>query len=53
MTEIFKEVTIVLTKVEIDNPKDIIIKLHVHSEEDPNNEEGVTYTITYPKGEKV
>lgn len=44
-----KEISIVLTQAEIDSPEDIQIKFHLHSEDDPNNEEGVTYTITYPK----
>ena len=46
---ITKEVKLVLTKEEINSPEDIEIKFHVQSETDPNNEEGVTYTITYPK----
>ena len=44
-----KEITLVLTQAEIDSPEDIQIKFHVYSEDDPNNEEGITYTITYPK----
>jgi hypothetical protein len=44
-----KEISLVLTQAEIDSPEDIRIKIHVHSEDDSNNEEGVTYTITYPK----
>ena len=46
---ITKEVSLILTQEEIDSPEDIQIKFHVHSETDPKNEEGVTYTITYPK----
>ena len=46
---IIKEVTLVLTETEINSPDDIEIKFHIHSEIDPKNEEGVTYTITYPK----
>ncbi len=46
---IIKEVTIVLTEEEINSPEEIQMKFHVHSEDDPTNEEGVTYTITYPK----
>ena len=44
-----REITLVLTQAEIDSPEDIQIKFHLHSEDDPNNEEGVTYTINYPK----
>ena len=44
-----KEISLVLTQTEIDSPENIQIKFHIHSENDPNNEEGVTYTITYPK----
>jgi hypothetical protein len=44
-----KEISIVLTQAEIDSPEDIQIKFHVHSEDDLDNEEGVTYTIMYPK----
>ena len=44
-----KEITLVLTQAEIDSPEEIQINFHVHSETDPDNEEGVTYTITYPK----
>ena len=44
-----KEISIVLTQAEIDSPEDIQIKFHVYSETDPDNEEGVTYTINYPK----
>jgi hypothetical protein len=46
---ITKEISLVLTQAEIASPEDIQIKFHVHSETDPDNEEGVTYTITYPK----
>jgi hypothetical protein len=45
---IIKEVEVVLTKEEIDSPRDIQILIHVMSE-DLENEESVTYTITYPK----
>ena len=44
-----KELKIVLTKEEIESPEDIEMLVHVMSEDDPDNEEGVTYTITYPK----
>jgi hypothetical protein len=44
-----KEISLVLTQAEIDSPEDIQIKFHVYSEDDLNNEEGVTYTINYPK----
>ena len=44
-----KEISLVFTQAEIDSPEAIRIKIHVHSEDDPNNEEGLTYTITYPK----
>jgi len=44
-----KEITLVLTQAEIDSSEDIQIRFNVYSETDPNNEEGVTYTITYPK----
>jgi hypothetical protein len=44
-----KEISLVLTQAEIDSPEDIQIKFHIYSETDPNNKEGVTYTITYPK----
>ena len=44
-----REITLVLTQAEIDSPEDIQIKFHVYSETDPDNEEGVTYTIMYPK----
>jgi len=44
-----KEIFLVLTQAEINSPEDIQIKFHIHSENDPDNEEGVTYTITYPK----
>lgn len=47
--KITKEIHLSLTKEEIDSPKDIEIKFHVHEEEDPENREGVTYTIKYPK----
>jgi hypothetical protein len=52
---ITKEVTVLLTELEIVSPETITIKLNVHSEADPDNEDGVTYTITYPKenGKKV
>ncbi len=46
---ILKEVSVVLTREEIESKDDIEIKLHVHSDDDPENKEGVTYTITYPK----
>lgn len=46
---ITKEVNLVLTEAEINSPEDIQIKFHIHSETDLKNEEGVTYTITYPK----
>jgi hypothetical protein len=46
---ITKEVKLVLTEAEINSPEDVQINFHVHSEIDPENEEGVTYTITYPK----
>jgi hypothetical protein len=49
MGKIIKEVKLVLTEEEINSPDDIEIKFHVHSESDPKNEEGVTYTISYPK----
>jgi hypothetical protein len=44
-----KEIFLILTQAEIDSSEDIQIKFNVHSEDDPNNKEGVTYTITYPK----
>lgn len=44
-----KNVNVILTESEINSPYDIEIKLHVHSEEDVDNKEGLTYTITYPK----
>lgn len=47
-----KEVSLVLTEQEILSSQDIEIKFHIHSEKDPNNEEGVTYTITYPKNKE-
>ena len=28
---------------------EILKEIHVHESTDPNNEEGVTYTIGYPK----
>jgi hypothetical protein len=46
---IHKEVKLILTEEEINSPETIVIKFHVCSEIDPNNEDGVTYTITYPK----
>jgi len=46
---ILKEISLVLTQEEIDSSEDIQMKFHIHSEDDPKNEEGVTYTITYPK----
>ena len=46
---IVKEVKIVLTEEEIISPDPIEIKIHLMSEDDPNNDEGVTYTITYSK----
>jgi len=46
---ISKEIRILLTQDEIDSPEVIEMKVHVMNEKDPNNEEGVTYTITYPK----
>jgi hypothetical protein len=49
MSKIIKEVRLILTEEEINSPDTIEIKLHVSSETDPQNEEGVTYTITYPK----
>lgn len=49
MSKIEKEVRLVLTEDEINSSEDIEIKFHVHSEIDPNNKEGVTYTIKYPK----
>lgn len=49
---ITKEITLVLTQSEIDSPENIEIKFSIHNENDPNNEEGVTYTITYPKNYK-
>ena len=49
MNNIMKSVDIVLTEEEINSVKDIEIKLNIYSEKDPHNEEGVTYTITYPK----
>lgn len=49
---ILKEVKVVLTEEEINSSEDIKIVLHVLSEKDPNNEEGVTYSITYPKNNK-
>ena len=48
-TIIKKEVNIILTEEEVNSPDPIEIKLHIHSENDLNNEEGVTYTIKYPK----
>lgn len=48
-----KIVSIVLTEEEINSPEDIEIQVNVHSEKDPDNEEGVTYTITYPKTAKI
>ena len=53
MTTIIKEANILLTEEEINSPDPIEIKLHVHSDDDPNNEEGITYTITYPKETKI
>lgn len=47
--KIIKEVFLTLTEEEINSPKPIEIKFHVHSETDPKNEEGVTYTINFPK----
>jgi len=44
-----KEIFLVLTQAEINSPEDIQIKFHIHSQNDPDNEEGITYTITYPK----
>ena len=49
MNEILKEIHVVLTEAEIESPDDIKILIHVHESTDPNNEEGVTYTIEYPK----
>ena len=46
---ITKTVNVVLTEEEIKSSEPIEIKLNVHSIEDPKNEEGVTYTIEYPK----
>lgn len=50
--KIEKEIKLFLTQKEIDSPLPIVIKLHVSEEGDPDNEEGVTYTITYPKTSK-
>lgn len=47
---ITKKVKVILTEEEINSPEPIEIVLDVCSEIDPNNEEGVTYTIEYPKG---
>lgn len=44
-----KKVSVVLTDEEVNSPEDIEIELNVHTEDDPDNEEGVTYTITYTK----
>lgn len=44
-----KIIDITLTREEIESLEEIVIEVGVHSEEDPDNEEGVTYTITYPK----
>ena len=49
MSKIIKEVKVILTEEEINSSSPIEIKIHVSSENDPQNEEGVTYTITYPK----
>ena len=49
MDTIIKSVDMVLTEEEINSVKDIEIKLNIYSEKDPNNEEGVTYIIIYPK----
>ena len=46
---ITKNVSIILTDAEIESSEDIEIQINIHSETDPENEEGVTYTITYPK----
>ena len=44
-----KIVSLQLTQAEIDSPEDIQITFHVHADTDPENKEGVTYTIGYPK----
>lgn len=49
MTKIIKHVTLTLTEEEINSPDPIEIQFHVHAILDVDNEEGVTYTITYPK----
>ncbi len=49
MTKIKKVVKLILTEAEINSSMDIEIKFNVHSEEDPKNKKGATYTITYPK----
>ena len=46
---ITKEINIVIKMDEIESLEDIKIFINVMSENDLNNEEGVTYTITYDK----
>ncbi len=52
MSKIIKDVFLSLTEEEINSPEEIEIRFHVHSETDPKNEDGVTYTINYPKSNK-
>lgn len=52
MGTILKELHIVLSEAEINSIDDIEMRIHVHSEKDPDNTDGVTYIITYPKDNK-
>lgn len=43
-----KHVHITITQAEIDSSEDVIIKLHLDSD-DPKEEDGIIYTVKYPK----
>jgi hypothetical protein len=48
---ITKEIRVVLTEEQISSMDDIIIKLRVHGENDPDNDSGLTYTLIIQKGD--
>lgn len=43
-----KHITLILTQEEIDSSEPIEVKVHIRTE-DETDEEGINYTIKYPK----
>ncbi len=47
--DIIKKIKVILTKEEIESPDDIKMIFQVREEGEEGDDEGVDYTVTYPK----